>query len=62
MGVLNKLCQTAFLIQLNFQSVGKENVELRYSQCPIMYRHSPFLLHFLYSTIYLFIQGIYASK
>ncbi|WP_425386052.1 J domain-containing protein [Wolbachia endosymbiont (group A) of Barypeithes pellucidus] len=30
-GVLNKLCQTAFLVQLNFQSVRKENVELRHS-------------------------------
>ncbi len=30
-GVLNKLCQAAFLVQLNFQSVGKENVKLRHS-------------------------------
>ncbi len=29
--VLNKLCQAAFLVQLNFQSVGKENVKLRHS-------------------------------
>ncbi|XP_066251723.1 myosin heavy chain, clone 203-like [Euwallacea similis] len=28
-GVLNKLCQTAFLIQLNFQSTRKENIKLR---------------------------------
>ncbi len=31
LGVLNKLCQAAFLVQLNFQSVGKENVKLRHS-------------------------------
>ncbi|WP_395463492.1 hypothetical protein [Wolbachia endosymbiont of Cantharis cryptica] len=31
LGVLNKLCQTAFLIQLNFQSSRKENIKLRYS-------------------------------
>ncbi|WP_265045298.1 MULTISPECIES: hypothetical protein [unclassified Wolbachia] len=28
-GVLNKLCQTAFLVQLNFQSARKENIKLR---------------------------------
>ncbi|WP_425385844.1 coiled-coil domain-containing protein [Wolbachia endosymbiont (group A) of Barypeithes pellucidus] len=28
-GVLNKLCQTAFLVRLNFQSARKENIKLR---------------------------------
>ncbi|MDX5462308.1 MAG: hypothetical protein O7157_01925 [Wolbachia endosymbiont of Tetragnatha montana] len=30
-GVLNKLCQTAFSVQLNFQSAGKEDIKLRHS-------------------------------
>lgn len=30
-GTFNKVCQTAFLIQLNFQSAGKENIKLRNS-------------------------------
>ncbi|MDX5462610.1 MAG: hypothetical protein O7157_03595 [Wolbachia endosymbiont of Tetragnatha montana] len=31
LGVLNKLCQTAFSVQLNFQSAGKEDIKLRHS-------------------------------
>ncbi|OJH30858.1 MAG: hypothetical protein ABOJ95_000346 [Wolbachia endosymbiont of Armadillidium vulgare] len=31
LGVLNKLCQTEFLIQLDFQSTRKEDVKLRHS-------------------------------
>lgn len=31
MEVLNKLCQTAFLVQLNFQSAGKKDIKLRHS-------------------------------
>ncbi|MDX5462131.1 MAG: hypothetical protein O7157_00965 [Wolbachia endosymbiont of Tetragnatha montana] len=31
MGMFKKVCQTAFLVQLNFQSIRKENVELRHS-------------------------------
>ncbi len=31
LGMFKKVCQTAFLVQLNFQSVGKEDVKLRHS-------------------------------
>ncbi|BET29083.1 hypothetical protein wCauATS_12850 [Wolbachia pipientis] len=30
-GMFKKVCQAAFLVQLNFQSVGKEDVKLRHS-------------------------------
>ncbi|GFR26121.1 uncharacterized protein TNCT_439381 [Trichonephila clavata] len=31
LGMFKKVCQTAFLVQLNFQSIRKENAELRHS-------------------------------
>ncbi|WP_375316337.1 hypothetical protein [Wolbachia endosymbiont (group A) of Colletes cunicularius] len=30
-GMFKKVCQTAFLVQLNFQSIWKENIKLRHS-------------------------------
>ncbi len=30
-GMFKKVCQAAFLVQLNFQSVGKEDIKLRHS-------------------------------
>ncbi len=31
MGTFKKVCQAAFLVQLNFQSIWKENIKLRHS-------------------------------
>ncbi len=30
-GTFKKVCQAAFLVQLNFQSIWKENIKLRHS-------------------------------
>ncbi|QOD38147.1 hypothetical protein ID128_05060 [Candidatus Wolbachia massiliensis] len=30
-GMFKKVCQAAFLVQLNFQSIRKENIKLRHS-------------------------------